>query len=183
MIVKVPLHCLYGDRGSLSKPLIASDDRAMAKTNAPGVLKSMDEKGVTGFEWHVRFRPQPGQQDPRPPVIRLMRPGLRPKTGNVMSTGAHCTDLLQPGSWKDKLSVNLVLPWLIEKLTDPDSGHSPAKVEEKACAAYSEEQVGGKCWRRVCHSACSAFSLRCNFAAVIIPVVSPMSTAGNHITG
>ena len=35
--------------------------------------------------YHIRYRPQPRPQDPKPPVIRLMRPGLRPKTGNVMS--------------------------------------------------------------------------------------------------
>jgi ubiquitin-protein ligase len=84
----------------------------------------------------VRFR------EALPPVIRLMRPGLRPKSGNVMSTGAHCTDLLQPSRWSGRMSVNLVLPWLIEHLTDPQSGHGPAVVEHATLAVYNEEQVG-----------------------------------------
>jgi ubiquitin-protein ligase len=58
-----------------------------------------------------------------------------------MSTGAHCTDLLQPSKWSGRMSVNLVLPWLIDHLTDPQSGHTPAVVEHATLDVYNEEQV------------------------------------------
>ena len=48
-----------------------------------------DRVGAIGFEYHIRYRPQPRPAEPKPPVIRLMRPGLRPKTGNVMSELGH----------------------------------------------------------------------------------------------
>jgi hypothetical protein len=48
-IVKVPMHCYYGDRGGLSQPRMSQVDGPM-RANAPGVLKSMDRTGVVGFE-------------------------------------------------------------------------------------------------------------------------------------
>jgi hypothetical protein len=146
VIVKVPMHCFYGDRGSLSSSRIESGGHF---SNARHVLDSMDRVGAMGFEYHIRFRPHPPSSTPQagrpkiadPPVIRLMRPALVPKTGNVMHTGAHCTDLLQPERWSDRLSVNLVLPWLIANLTDPQSGHSVASVASLTSQAYCEEQV------------------------------------------
>jgi hypothetical protein len=48
-IVKVPMHCYYGDRGALSKPRLSVAGGSM-RTNAPGVLNSMDRTGVVGFE-------------------------------------------------------------------------------------------------------------------------------------
>jgi hypothetical protein len=156
-IVKVPMHCYYGDRGSLTKPRMSYHPH-MAR-NAPSMLRKMDSMGVTGFEYHVRFRPEPGQPA-KPPVIRLMRPGLDPKTGNVMSTGAHCTPLLQPATWNAGLgsgkaySVNLVLPWLIDNLTDPQAGHGPAVVAAPTLAVYNEEQVSEKHCRISIHSLC-----------------------------
>ncbi len=174
-IVKVPMHCYYGDRGSLSNPRISSCGKEM-RQNAPGVLASMDRVGVVGFEYHVRFRPQPGSLDPNPPVIRLMRPGLVPKTGNVMSTGAHCTNLLQPANWSAKMSVNLVLPWLIDHLTDPQSGHSTAQVSSKTLEVYNEEQVMPSCVLRC---------LRLNFNNLRMSFATPChlnSFAGHHYT-
>ena len=48
-----------------------------------------DRVGAIGFEYHIRYRPQPHPAEPKPPVIRLMRPGLQPMTGNVMSELVH----------------------------------------------------------------------------------------------
>lgn len=59
-----------------------------------------------------------------------------------MGTGAHCTNLLQPGTWSARLSVNLVLPWLINHLTAPQSGHSVAQVASLTLAVYNEAEVG-----------------------------------------
>jgi hypothetical protein len=77
-IVKVPMHCYYGDRGALARPRMAESDaeHSNMRGNAPLLLASMDRVGAVGFEYHVRFRPEPGNAEPKPPVIRLMRPGL-----------------------------------------------------------------------------------------------------------
>jgi hypothetical protein len=37
--------------------------------------------------------------------------------------------------------LNVALPWLIEHLTDPKSGHGQAVVEHATLAVYNEEQV------------------------------------------
>ena len=150
VFVKAPMHCFYGDRGSLQRPRMSY--HLHMTENAPSLLQQMDKLGVVGFEYHVRFRPQPGQSE-KPPVIHLMRPELRPKTGNVMGTsGAHCTSLLQPATWNagvsgKAFSVNMVLPWLIDNLTLPGNGHGPAEVIAASCAKYNEEQVSGHCFR------------------------------------
>ena len=145
VFVKAPMHCFYGDRGSLERPRMS--DHPHMRENAPSLLQKMDKLGVVGFEYHVRFRTQ------KPPVIHLLRPELRSKTGNVMGTsGAHCTPLLQPATWNAGISgkaysVNMVLPWLIDNLTKPGSGHGPAVVVAPSCAKYNEEQVSEKCSR------------------------------------
>lgn len=80
-----------------------------------------------------------------------------------MSTGAHCTDLLQPERWNARMSVNLVLPWLIEHLTDPQSGHGPAVVDKPTLAVYSEEQVCKKTMTLHCSCCCGCGSVFCLF--------------------
>lgn len=106
-IVKVPMHCYYGDRGALAHARMAGSgaDCHGMRQNAPGLLASMDKTGAVGFEYHIRARHVADSSESHPPVIRLMRPGLVPKTGNIMGTGAHCTNLLQPGTWSGRLSV------------------------------------------------------------------------------
>jgi len=150
-IVKVPMHCYYGDRGALAHARMAGSgaDCHGMRQNAPGLLASMDKAGAVGFEYHIRARPVADSSESHPPVIRLMRPGLVPKTGNVMGTGAHCTNLLQPGTWSGRLSVNLVLPWLINHLTDPQSGHGPARVASLTLEMYNETQVCKPCFATV----------------------------------
>ncbi len=78
-----------------------------------------------------------------------------------MSTGAHCTDLLQPERWNARMSVNLVLPWLIEHLTDPQSGHGPAVVDKPTLAVYNEEQVCEAAL--LCGYCCGCGSFSCPF--------------------
>jgi len=142
------MHCYYGDRGALAHARMAGSgaDCHGMRQNAPGLLASMDKAGAVGFEYHIRARPVADSSESHPPVIRLMRPGLVPKTGNVMGTGAHCTNLLQPGTWSGRLSVNLVLPWLINHLTDPQSGHGPARVASLTLEMYNETQVCKPCF-------------------------------------
>ncbi len=150
VLVKAQMHCFYGDRGSLARPRMSYHSH-MAE-NAPALLQQMDRLGVVGFEYQVRFRPQPGQSA-KPPVIQLMRPEHQHHTGNVMGfSGAHCTPLLQPATWNagvsgKAFSVNMVLPWLIDNLTKPGNGHGAAVVIAPSCAKYNEEQVSEKCSR------------------------------------
>ena len=59
-----------------------------------------DRVGAIGFEYHIHYCPQPGSAEPKPPVIRLMRPGLQPKTGNVMSElGQSVLGFVVSGFW------------------------------------------------------------------------------------
>ena len=51
-IVKVPMHCFYGDRGHVSNPRMSIDP--MMGANAPTLLSSMDRTGVVGFECVTR---------------------------------------------------------------------------------------------------------------------------------